>query len=96
MAQGRLYDKVCIVTGSSSGLGRAIALAYCREGAHLVCVDLAPGAREIIKAETDANTDDLIRQQGGQALFVQADVTKTADWENVVAKTVEKFGRIDV
>lgn len=96
MASGRLQGKVSIVTGSSSGVGRAIALAYCKEGAHVVCVDLNPGARDLIQSETSANTDDLVRQQGGKAIFVQADVTKASDWEKVVAKTVGEFGRIDV
>ena len=96
MTSGRLQDKVSVITGSSSGVGRAIALAYCKEGAHIVCVDLRPGARDIIQSETNDNTDDLIRQQGGKAIFVQADVTKASDWEKVVAKAVEEYGRIDV
>lgn len=62
----------------------------------MVCVDLRPAARDIIQSETASNTNDLIRQQGGQAIFIQADVTKAADWENVVAETVKKFGRIDM
>lgn len=61
-----------------------------------MCVDLGPGARNIIESETTANTDDLVRQQGGQAIFMRADVTKASDWMDVVAKTVERFGRIDV
>lgn len=96
MAPGRLQNKVSIITGSSSGIGRAIALEYSKEGAHIVCVDLKPGARDAIQSETNANTDDLIRQQGARAIFVQADVTKASSWENVVAKTVEEFGRVDV
>lgn len=96
MAPGRLQDKVCVVTGSSSGVGRGIALAYQKEGAHVVCVDLTPKARDLVQSETGNNTDDIIRQQGGKAIFVQADVTKGSDWENVVAKAVEEYGRIDV
>ena len=96
MACGRLQDKVSIVTGSSSGLGRAIAFAYSKEGAHVVCVDLSPGARDLVQSETNANTDDLIRQQGGKAIFIQADVTQASSWENIVTKALEEFGRIDV
>lgn len=96
MASGRLQDKVSIVTGSSSGVGRGIALAYHKEGAHVVCVDLTPKARDIVQSETSSNTDDIIRQQGGKAIFLKADVTKASDWENVVAKAVEEYGRIDV
>jgi NAD(P)-dependent dehydrogenase (short-subunit alcohol dehydrogenase family) len=96
MMSGRLQGKVAIVTGSSSGIGRAISTAYSREGAHLVCVDLTPAARKEVESEGDANTDDLIRQQGGRAIFVKTDVTKAADWENVINEAVKEFGRVDV
>lgn len=96
MVSGRLQDKVSIVTGSSSGLGRAIAFSYSKEGAHVVCVDLGPGARDQVRSETNANTDDLIRQQGGKAIFIQADVTKPSSWEDIVKKALEEFGRIDM
>ena len=96
MASRRLQGKVSIVTGSSSGLGRAIALAYSREGAHVVCADLSAGARAVIEAETSANTDYLIRKQGGKAIFVQTDVTKAESWEALVAAAVKEFGRTDV
>lgn len=96
MACGRLAGKVAIVTGSSSGLGRAIAQAYAREGAHVVCSDLQPGAREVIESETSANTDDLIRKDGGKAIFVQGDVTRAESWETLVEKAVSEFGRVDV
>ncbi|EGU76869.1 hypothetical protein FOXB_12605 [Fusarium oxysporum f. sp. conglutinans Fo5176] len=92
----RLAGKVCIVTGSSSGLGRAIALAYSHEGAHLVCADLQPAARASVNGEEDVNTDELIRSNGGQAIFVETDVTKTAAVEQLVSRAVIQFGRIDV
>lgn len=93
---GRLQSKVCIVTGSSSGLGRAIALAYAREGALLVCADLKPDARSEVPDEAAINTHELIKQQGGDAIFVKTDVGVAADVENLVKKAVESFGRVDV
>ncbi len=92
----RLKDKVCIVTGSSSGLGRAISLAYAREGGLLVCTDLRPGARQDVASECAVNTDELIRQDGGRAIFVQADVSKADEMEAMVKAAVEEYGRIDV
>lgn len=92
----RLLDKVCVVTGSSSGLGRAIALAYAREGGHLVCIDLQQNARAEVDSEQDISTDELIRQNGGRAIFARADVSKTGDVENAMSLAVSEYGRIDV
>ncbi|KAH7162055.1 hypothetical protein B0J13DRAFT_535101 [Dactylonectria estremocensis] len=92
----RLASKVCIVTGSSSGLGRAISLAYSREGAVIACVDLRPEARAEIAEECQINTDELVRQNGGQAIFIKADLSKTDEVEAMVQKTVAEYGRIDV
>lgn len=92
----RLQDRVCIVTGSSSGLGRAIALGYAREGGLLVCADLTPQARADVAAEQTANTDELIRSTGGRAIFVQTDVSKAEAVENLVQQAVAEYGRLDV
>lgn len=92
---GRLQDKVAIVTGSSSGLGRAIALYYVQEGAHLVCADLQPTARAGVDAALVA-TDEQIRSSGGRAIFVQTDVSKATEMERLVQKAVEEYGRLDV
>ncbi|KAK1238199.1 hypothetical protein MKX08_002778 [Trichoderma sp. CBMAI-0020] len=92
----RLLNKVCIVTGSSSGLGRAISLAYAQEGAIVVCVDLRPGARQEIKSEQEIDTDVLIRQQGGRSMFIKADVSDAAEIEAMVNATTAQYGRIDV
>jgi len=92
----RLHGKVCIVTGSSSGLGRAIALAYAREGGLLVCADLKPEAHADVSAERTVNTDELIRQNGQRALFVQTDVSKAESVENLVRQAAAEYGRVDV
>lgn len=92
----RLKDKVCIITGSSSGLGRAISLAYAKEGGRIVCADLRPDARPDMETERNANTDDLIREAGGSAVFVQTDVTKPDQVDRMVQRAVEEYGRLDV
>ena len=80
-------DKVAIVTGGSSGLGRAIATALARRGAKVVIA-----ARTADKLEAVA---DELRRAGGDVLAVTTDVTKAEDVERLIAKTVERYGRID-
>ncbi|KAI0544036.1 NAD(P)-binding protein [Xylaria curta] len=92
----RLSQKVAIVTGSSSGLGRAIALAYAREGAAVVCADLNRNARAEIPDEARLCTDDAITLEGGRAIFVKTDVSKAQDFEDLVGKTIKAFGRLDI
>lgn len=94
---GRLEGRVAVVTGSSSGNGRAIAVALANEGAHLVCSDLkksalAGGYEKDIEVDTDA----VITQAGGRATFVSADASKAADVQNVIDHAVKTFGRIDI
>ena len=94
---GRLQDKVAIVTGASSGIGRAIALRYSEEGAQVVCADITEKARAEGPAEEGSiNTHDLITKQGGKATYVKVDVTVPEQVENVVKKAVEWGGRLDI
>ncbi|KAL4864377.1 hypothetical protein BDV12DRAFT_188954 [Aspergillus spectabilis] len=92
----RLQDKVAIVTGSSSGLGRAISLRYAREGAKVVCADLSDTARSEVPEEVENTTHDLIVKDGGQAIFVQTDVGDARQMERLVQVAVDKFGRLDI
>ncbi|KAI0450497.1 NAD(P)-binding protein [Xylaria acuta] len=92
----RLSRKVAIVTGSSSGLGRAIALAYAHEGAAVVCADLNRQARAEIPEEGRLCTDDAIMQEGGQAIFVKTGVSMAGDFEALAEEAVTTFGRLDI
>jgi NAD(P)-dependent dehydrogenase (short-subunit alcohol dehydrogenase family) len=93
----RLQDQIAIVTGSSSGNGRAIALALSAAGATVVCADLDKKARkEGYEPDRDIDTDEVIRGQGGKALHVQIDVRRASDMENLVARTASEFGRLDI
>ncbi len=80
-------DKVVLITGGTSGIGRATAVAFAREGARVVVA----GRRENEGAETVA----LIEEAGGQGLFVRADVSIEEDVAALVARTVDTFGRLD-
>lgn len=84
-----LNDKVAIVTGAARGLGRAIAIELARAGAKIV----VNYAGRIDKAE---ETVEMIRQNGGEAIAVQADVSLSADVERLVQTTFEQYGKIDI
>ncbi len=82
-----LEGKVVLVTGGASGIGRASCLAFVAEGAKVVVADIAK--------ESGEETASMLRQTGGEAFFVQSDVSNASDVENLVRKTMEKYGRID-
>jgi NAD(P)-dependent dehydrogenase (short-subunit alcohol dehydrogenase family) len=90
-------EKVVIVTGSSSGMGRAMALALAAAGGSVVCSDVRKSARvEGHEPDIDVDTDDLIQRRGGAALYVEADVADESDVQRLIGTTVEAFGRVDV
>ena len=83
-----LKDKVALVTGSGSGIGRAIALAYAREGARVIVSDLdTTGGEETVRQ---------VRAAGGEASFVRADVAKADDARKLVEAAVQAWGRLDI
>jgi NAD(P)-dependent dehydrogenase (short-subunit alcohol dehydrogenase family) len=86
--KAELPGKVAIVTGGTSGIGRDTAVLFAKAGAKVTVA----GRRETEGKETVK----LIRDAGGDALFVKADVSRAADVENLVHKTVKKFGRLDI
>jgi NAD(P)-dependent dehydrogenase (short-subunit alcohol dehydrogenase family) len=80
-------NKVSLITGATSGIGRATAIAFALAGANVVLA----GRRE----EEGASVVREIEQAGGEALFVRTDVSREADVEALVTKTLERFGRLD-
>lgn len=83
----RLKGKVALVTGGGSGIGRAAALAYAREGARVVVVDVNP--------ERGQATVDAIDSSNTRATFFKADVSQQTDVEAMINRTVEVYGRLD-
>ncbi|MEL7655636.1 MAG: SDR family oxidoreductase [Bacillota bacterium] len=85
---GRLKNKIVIVTGGNSGIGRATAELFCKEGAKVIITS----RRE---AENKKAVDE-ITAQGGEIMAIQADLTKMDDCRRVVDEAIEKYGRIDI
>ena len=85
----RLKDKIALVTGSSRGVGRAVALAFAQEGANVVV--------NYSSNETAANeVVDAIQSSGRKAIAVRADVAQHSDAEHLVLTAIETFGRLDI
>jgi NAD(P)-dependent dehydrogenase (short-subunit alcohol dehydrogenase family) len=81
------HGKVALITGGGNGIGRAVALGFATRGAKVVVVDHDQAAGEA--------TAGILRQQGGEAFFVPADVTKSANVQDYVKQTLDKYGAID-
>jgi 3-oxoacyl-[acyl-carrier protein] reductase len=84
----RLQNKVAVITGAASGFGEAIAKRYAAEGASVMVADLDEGGAKRVATE--------IKEKGGQAESLRADVTKTADAEAMIQATVKVFGGLDI
>jgi NAD(P)-dependent dehydrogenase (short-subunit alcohol dehydrogenase family) len=87
MAEQRFSGKVALVTGGASGIGRACAQLFAKEGASVIVSDVA--------LEGGQQTVRLIVEDGGEASFVEAEVSKAAQVEALVGRTVETYGRLD-
>lgn len=83
----QLRDKVTVVTGGASGIGKATALAFSREGANVVVAD--------ISVEMGDEVVSMIKQVGGDAIFVKTDVSQAAQVQSLVQSTVNTYGRLD-
>src|SRR5262249_50885941 len=84
---GLVEGKVALVTGGSSGIGRASARTFAREGARVMVADVAmQGGQETVH---------LIQEAGGEATFMQVDVTRAADITALMAHTMALYGRLD-
>lgn len=94
----RLLNKIAIITGSASGIGRAIALLFASEGATIIVSDLQE--HSLLSAAEGAlgtlTTVEEIERSGGTALFVRANMAVAADVEALVDTAVQRFGRLDI
>ena len=84
---GRVEGKVALVTGGASGIGRATALPFAREGAKLIIADM--------NEEGGQQTVHLITENGGEATFVQVDVSQATAVEAMISTAVATYGRLD-
>ncbi len=85
---GRVEGKVALVTGAASGIGEGTALLLAREGAAVAVVD--------IDVEAGKRTTATIVREGGKAIFIRADVGKTAQVKRMIERTASAFGRLDI
>jgi NAD(P)-dependent dehydrogenase (short-subunit alcohol dehydrogenase family) len=82
-----MEGKVALVTGGSSGIGRASAIAFARNGARVIVAD--------INVEGGQETEQIIKQAGGSAMFIRTDVTRASEVAEVINRAIEKYGRLD-
>src|SRR5438067_6167036 len=86
---GKLEGKVAIITGGDSGIGRAVAIAFAKEGAHISVVYL--------EEQRDANeTQRLVEEQGSECLLIKGDVGQGEFCRKALTQTVEKFDRLGI
>ena len=84
---GRLDGKVALVTGGASGIGRATALTFAREGAKLVIADM--------NEDGGQQTVHMITEKGGEAIFVRIDVSQAVEVQALISQAVATYGRLD-
>lgn len=84
----RLENKTALITGAASGIGRETALLFAQEGANVVCVDINDAAGK--------ETVQMIQDNGGQAIYVHADVSSAADCQNMALAAEDAFGQLHI
>lgn len=84
----RLDDKVALITGAGSGIGKAAAAIFAREGAKVAVVEIDP--------ELGRATERMVQEAGGEALFIETDVTREDSVRRAVTETVEGYGKLDI
>jgi len=85
---GRLKGKVALITGAGSGMGQVAAILFAKEGAKVVVVDwVAEGGEETVR---------MIKEAGGEATFVKADVSRAEDAKRMIRATVDSYGKLDI
>ena len=85
---GRLKGKVAVITGANSGIGRATARLFAREGAKVICCD--------IQETITPRIDEIVKSEGGQAVFAKIDVTKQEDCDRMLTTALETYGDLDI
>ena len=85
---GRLSGKVALITGAGGGIGRATTLLFSSHGAQVVAVD--------IDKVNGLKTVQMSEEQGGDTLFVEANVAQATDCENMIRRTIEHYGKLDI
>jgi len=84
----RLQNKIAVITGAGSGIGRAVALTFAKEGAKVVVADWAEkGGQETV---------EMVKRADGEAVFIKTDVSQASDIEKMVETCLENFGRVDI
>ena len=84
----QLENKVALVTGAGSGIGKAVAVLYAKEGAKVIVND--------INEENGQAVVKQIKSEGGEAFFIEGDVSKDEDIQNLIKNTVEKYGQLNI
>ncbi|KAK7905445.1 hypothetical protein LTR67_000167 [Exophiala xenobiotica] len=97
MARETLDGKVALVTGASSGMGRSISLSLAEQGVSVICCDLKPEANPAgFEKDLHVTTANLIKKQGGEAIFFKVDVAQMSEIEYAFKGGIAKFGRLDI
>ncbi|KAL1305275.1 hypothetical protein AAFC00_002184 [Neodothiora populina] len=89
---GRIQDKVAVITGASSGIGRAVAILFAHEGAHVVCADIRETTSDQVEDGVISNTTTELTD----GLYIRTDVSNAQDMRNLVRRTVDEYGRLDI